>query len=83
MMDVLAVDAPVRQTPAAGSLAVRLEHVTKSFGARKVLDDVSLDVPSRCGFHHPREERHWKKRHAPPHHRPHAARQRPRIRRGR
>ena len=50
MMDVLAVDAPVRQTPAAGSLAVRLEHVTKSFGARKVLDDVSLDVPARSAF---------------------------------
>ena len=49
-MDVLAVDAPVRQTPAAGSLAVRLEHVTKSFGARKVLDDVSLDVPARSAF---------------------------------
>lgn len=26
--------------------AVRLEHVTKSFGARKVLDDVSFEVPA-------------------------------------
>jgi phospholipid/cholesterol/gamma-HCH transport system ATP-binding protein len=30
--------------------AVRLDHVTKAFGARKVLDDVSLDVPAGCGF---------------------------------
>ena len=30
--------------------AVRLEGVTKSFGARKVLDDVTLEVPSRTGF---------------------------------
>ena len=50
MIEVLAVDAPVRQMPAAGSLAVRLERVTKSFGARKVLDDVSLDVPARSAF---------------------------------
>ena len=30
--------------------AVRLERVTKSFGSRKVLDDVTLDVPQRAGF---------------------------------
>ena len=30
--------------------AVRLEHVTKSFGSRRVLDDVSFEVPSGCGF---------------------------------
>ena len=30
--------------------AVRLERVTKSFGTRKVLDDVSLDVPAKGGF---------------------------------
>ena len=30
--------------------AVRLEHVTKSFGSRNVLDDVSFDVPSGKGF---------------------------------
>jgi phospholipid/cholesterol/gamma-HCH transport system ATP-binding protein len=30
--------------------AVRLEHVTKSFGERKVLDDVSFDVPEGSAF---------------------------------
>jgi phospholipid/cholesterol/gamma-HCH transport system ATP-binding protein len=30
--------------------AVRLDHVSKSFGARKVLDDISLEVPVGCGF---------------------------------
>ena len=30
--------------------AVRLEHVSKSFGARKVLDGVSFEVPAGCGF---------------------------------
>ncbi|HXG54073.1 MAG TPA: ABC transporter ATP-binding protein [Vicinamibacterales bacterium] len=30
--------------------AVRLEHVTKSFGPRKVLDDVSFDVTEGSGF---------------------------------
>src|SRR5215831_13373806 len=30
--------------------AVRLDHVTKAFGTRKVLDDVSFDVPSGEGF---------------------------------
>ena len=30
--------------------AIRLEHVTKSFGARKVLDDVTLDVPPGKAF---------------------------------
>ena len=30
--------------------AVRLERVTKSFGSRKVLDEVTLDVPARAGF---------------------------------
>lgn len=36
--------------PAAGTAAVRLEHVTKAFGSRKVLDDVSMEVPSKTGF---------------------------------
>ena len=36
--------------PAAGTPAVRLEHVTKAFGSRKVLDDVSMDVPAKTGF---------------------------------
>ena len=31
-------------------VAVRLDHVTKAFGTRRVLDDVSLDVPEGCGF---------------------------------
>jgi len=35
----------VQQAP-----AVRLEHVTKSFGSRRVLDDVSFEVPSGSGF---------------------------------
>lgn len=30
--------------------AVRLEHVTKSFGGRRVLDDVSLEIPEGSGF---------------------------------
>jgi phospholipid/cholesterol/gamma-HCH transport system ATP-binding protein len=30
--------------------AVRLDHVTKAFGSRRVLDDVSLDVAKGCGF---------------------------------
>ncbi len=30
--------------------AVRLEGVSKSFGAKRVLDDVSFDVPAGCGF---------------------------------
>ncbi|HXH07429.1 MAG TPA: ATP-binding cassette domain-containing protein [Vicinamibacterales bacterium] len=30
--------------------AVRLEHVTKSFDGRRVLDDVTFDVPTGAGF---------------------------------
>jgi phospholipid/cholesterol/gamma-HCH transport system ATP-binding protein len=30
--------------------AVRLDHVSKAFGSRKVLDDVSFEVLSGCGF---------------------------------
>ena len=37
-------------TAAAADVAVRLDHVSKSFGARRVLDDVSFDVPAGCGF---------------------------------
>ena len=29
---------------------MRLDHVTKAFGARKVLDDVSFEVPAGAGF---------------------------------
>jgi phospholipid/cholesterol/gamma-HCH transport system ATP-binding protein len=31
-------------------LAVRMDHVTKAFGTRKVLDDVTFEVPSGEGF---------------------------------
>ena len=30
--------------------AVRLENVTKSFGATRVLDNISMEVPEGCGF---------------------------------
>ena len=33
-----------------GEPAVRLDRVTKSFGTRKVLDDVSFEVAPGCGF---------------------------------
>jgi phospholipid/cholesterol/gamma-HCH transport system ATP-binding protein len=39
-------DAPQRR----GTAAVRLEGVSKAFGARKVLDDVSFEVPAGCGY---------------------------------
>jgi phospholipid/cholesterol/gamma-HCH transport system ATP-binding protein len=32
------------------AIAIRLEHVTKTFDHRKVLDDVTLDVPSGTSF---------------------------------
>ena len=34
----------------APELAVKLDAVTKSFGARRVLDRVTLEVPEGCGF---------------------------------
>ena len=40
----------VRQGPRRRGAAVRLDHVSKSFGSRKVLDDVTLEVPERSGF---------------------------------
>ena len=41
-----------RQDPArsSGEPAVRLEHVTKAYAARRVLDDLSLEVPRGSGF---------------------------------
>src|SRR5262245_26502032 len=36
--------------PAPAAPAVRLEHVTKRFGARTVLDDVSFDIPPGEAF---------------------------------
>jgi phospholipid/cholesterol/gamma-HCH transport system ATP-binding protein len=47
--DALATNSnpvPVRHNRSA----VRLDHVTKAFGARKVLDDVSFEVMSGSGF---------------------------------
>ncbi len=35
---------------ANGRAAVRLDHVTKAFGAKRVLDDVSFDVPAGRGY---------------------------------
>ena len=34
----------------AAELAVKLDGVTKSFGGRRVLDGVTLEVPEGCGF---------------------------------
>jgi phospholipid/cholesterol/gamma-HCH transport system ATP-binding protein len=38
------------QETTSGGAAVRLEHVSKAFGTRKVLDDISFDVPKARGF---------------------------------
>jgi phospholipid/cholesterol/gamma-HCH transport system ATP-binding protein len=35
---------------APGAPAVRLDHVSKAFGDRRVLDDVSFEVPAGCGY---------------------------------
>ena len=59
----------------------RLDHVTKAFGDRKVLDDVSFDVPTGSGFIILGPHRNRQERDAAPHHRPGPARQRPRVRR--
>jgi phospholipid/cholesterol/gamma-HCH transport system ATP-binding protein len=46
-----AVAEPVAEgTIAAGTPSVRLDRVSKSFGSRCVLDDVSFDVRPGCGF---------------------------------
>jgi phospholipid/cholesterol/gamma-HCH transport system ATP-binding protein len=56
MMNVAATHAPSprrRPDPDLGrapQAAVRLENVTKAFGGRKVLDDVSFEVRSGSGF---------------------------------
>ena len=34
----------------AGTSAVRFDHVSKSFGTRKVLDDISLEIPAGQAF---------------------------------
>jgi phospholipid/cholesterol/gamma-HCH transport system ATP-binding protein len=43
-------DARERRDGHRLTAAVRLDHVTKSFGSRKVLDDLSLEVPPNTGF---------------------------------
>jgi phospholipid/cholesterol/gamma-HCH transport system ATP-binding protein len=42
-------DPEVKAKPRT-AVAVRLDRVTKSFGSRKVLDDISLEVPANTGF---------------------------------
>lgn len=42
----VAEQPPVHDATGPATPAVRLEHVTKSFGARTVLDDVSFEVPA-------------------------------------
>jgi phospholipid/cholesterol/gamma-HCH transport system ATP-binding protein len=53
MMETVAERSPVA-TPSSKSEsavpAVRLDHVSKSFGSRRVLQDVSFDVRAGCGF---------------------------------
>lgn len=45
------VERDVATSPAAGEgPAVRLDGVTKAFGQRRVLDNVSFAVPAGCGF---------------------------------
>jgi phospholipid/cholesterol/gamma-HCH transport system ATP-binding protein len=47
----VATAVPEPTAPArAGTPAVRLEHVSKSFGSRRVLNDVTFDVAAGCGF---------------------------------
>ena len=50
MIEAVAESATVQSPGSEGLPSVRLEHVSKSFGSRCVLDDVTLDVPAGCGF---------------------------------
>ena len=45
-----AAEVHARERRPDGHAAVRLDRVRKSFGTRRVLDDVSFDVPPGCGF---------------------------------
>ena len=48
-----AAELPRREQSSSGSggpVAVRLDGVSKSFGARRVLDNVSFDVTAGSGF---------------------------------
>jgi phospholipid/cholesterol/gamma-HCH transport system ATP-binding protein len=49
-MSFVAEPVARRETRKAETPAVRLDRVSKSFGSRKVLDNVSLQVPSGCGY---------------------------------
>lgn len=50
MTEAVAERSPVKSSSSAEQPAVRIDHVSKSFGSRRVLDDVSMDVPAGCGF---------------------------------
>ena len=50
MMAVASAAPREKEAAPAEQKAVRLEHVTKAFGDRRVLDDVSLDVAAGTGF---------------------------------
>jgi phospholipid/cholesterol/gamma-HCH transport system ATP-binding protein len=50
MREAMLERADVRDAAAQGTPAVRLDRVTKSFGARKILDEVSFEVPAGCGY---------------------------------
>lgn len=50
MMPAADVQPRPRPAPDRAKAAVRLEGVTKSFGSRRVLDDVSFEVPLASGF---------------------------------
>jgi phospholipid/cholesterol/gamma-HCH transport system ATP-binding protein len=43
-------DGTARPSAKAPGPVVALEHVSKAFGTRQVLDDVSFEVPEGCGF---------------------------------
>jgi phospholipid/cholesterol/gamma-HCH transport system ATP-binding protein len=50
MSSVAVADRRENAGAASKMPAIRLERVTKAFGARPVLDDVSLEVPEGCAF---------------------------------
>lgn len=49
-MAVMEAPARAASTQADTAPAVRLDHVSKAFGSRRVLDDVSFEVDAGCGF---------------------------------
>ncbi len=50
MPQTAAPPEPRAADKASGEPAVRLDHVSKAFGEKRVLDDVSFEVPAGCGF---------------------------------